>query len=130
MDTDDRLELPANKSERLLMLQYDFLKHLTSLSLLSIGGVVTFAGSIFDKVGDKQPLWFATGGLVVAAIMAFSGQLTLLGRLDPSSVSKSGWKKLLLGYWGLGPAPSIAIATAFLALSVGELIAFATKNLG
>lgn len=129
METDDRLELSGNASDRLLMLRYDFLKHLTSLSILSIGGTVTFAGSIFEKVADKHVLWLATGGLAAAAVIAFTGQMTLLRDLDPDSRAISRWRKWLLGHWGLGAAQSIAFATFCLAMSVGALIAFAFEHL-
>lgn len=129
VDIDDRFDASGSPAERLLMLQYDFLKHLTSLSLLAIGGTVTFAGSIFAEVSDKQTLWSATGGFAIAAILAFTGQMSLLRSLDVSSIATANWKRWILGQWGLKPAHSIAVAAFVLSLSVGALIAFAFENL-
>ena len=93
---DESIGAGDKRGEQLVTLEYDFLKHMTSLSLLSLGGVVTFAGSIFEKVEDQRPLWLAALLFMLAGLLAFLGQLELLKRLRQQERVRPRWQTLLL----------------------------------
>ncbi|PZN92475.1 MAG: hypothetical protein DCF31_16085 [Alphaproteobacteria bacterium] len=70
-----------NARRHWISLEYDYLKQLTSLSLLAIGGTLTVAGSIFAQVPDKTRMWQALAAFVVGGILAFSAQSEMLSSL-------------------------------------------------
>lgn len=69
------------ETRTLASLEYDYLKHLTTLSLIGVGGVVTFAGSIFADIPDKSGLAYAAVLFFFAAAFALWGQDKLLAAL-------------------------------------------------
>lgn len=109
MDGDDTPDL----GDRLLTLEFDFLKHLTSLALATIGGAVTLAGSFLAALPDKRPLWLATGAIAVAGGLAFQAQHRLLrdARLAgrPSRTVRI-YREIAAGLYGLGMGFLLAIA--------------------
>lgn len=127
---DDRGQVGERQGDRLVTLEYDFLKHITSLSLLSLGGVVTFAGSIFEKVEDQRPLWLAALLFMLAGLLAFLGQLELLKRLRESGRQRPRprWQMMLL-MQSLPPVIALQLAAFALCLGSGLLLGFAFEAL-
>ncbi|AQR73155.1 hypothetical protein [Sphingomonas sp. LM7] len=66
-EEDEQLVLDAGGGEALL---YDYFKHLTQLSLLSLGGVVALAGSARD---ERAMLIAALVVIGSSALISFSG---------------------------------------------------------
>jgi hypothetical protein len=100
-----------------MALEFDFLKHLTSLSVATIGGAVTLGGSIFAKVPDKALLWGATGLVAAGGALAFQGHHLMLGRLA------AGRPAGRLGWWARN------VAAGLYAIGTGLLIVFAYASL-
>lgn len=82
------LDLGSEARHRRLALEFDFLKHLTSLSLFGVGGVVTLAGSIFAATPDKDRLWLAMLGFGVAATLALWAQHSLLDKAETGRIGR------------------------------------------
>lgn len=127
---DDCAQLGERRGDQLVTLEYDFLKHITSLSLLSLGGVVTFAGSIFEKVEDQRPLWLAALLFMLAGLFAFLGQLELLKRLRERGRQhpRPRWHMLLL-MQSVPPALSLQLAAFALCVGSGLMLGFAFEVL-
>lgn len=101
------------RRDQYVTLEYDFLKHITSLSLVAIGGALTFAGSIFAAAPDQSRLWLATGMLIGAGILAFSGQQRLLKLLrtdQPVGRSVSLYREAAVLVFGFGTGTLVAFA--------------------
>ena len=71
-DDEDRLPEPSGQHDGELLL-YDFFKHLTSLSLLALGGLLVIAQSADPK--DVKPFLVITAIVLIGAagVVAFSG---------------------------------------------------------
>ena len=97
------------------LLVYDFLKHLTSLSLLSIGGVLTMPEALDRPI---EPI--AMG--VILLLLAFGGAMALHG-LEAITKARSVGK----------PAPKSlkwyrSVASSSLGMGVGAFISFFTMT--
>ncbi|GGI93439.1 hypothetical protein GCM10007973_32140 [Polymorphobacter multimanifer] len=99
--------------DQYVTLEYDFLKHLTSLSLIAIGGALTFAGSIFAEAPDKTRLWLAIAVFIASGTLGFTGQHTLLKQQRlrrPLGRSVSFCREVGMGLFGLGAGTLVAFA--------------------
>ncbi|MFQ3595045.1 MAG: hypothetical protein SNJ63_02895 [Sphingomonadaceae bacterium] len=95
MDELDRLK------EQLLGL----LRHLTTLSLVSLGGILTFLGTILAELPTKQGIWIAAALFLFAGMTSLASQQRLAsvsvrshGQLEPSRrAARNATMSLLLG---------------------------------
>jgi hypothetical protein len=60
------------------LLAYDFFKHMTNLSLLTLGGMVTLFGSIFSGASFKEDMLLPVALIAASGAAAFLGQLEIL----------------------------------------------------
>ena len=58
------------------LLAYDFFKHMTNLSLITLGGMVTLFGSIFSGASFRDDM------LLPLAFVALSGGVAFLGQIE------------------------------------------------
>lgn len=111
----DEVPETIDRRDQYVTLEYDFLKHITSLSLIAIGGAMTFAGSIFAGVPDQSRLWQAVAVLIGAGMIAFSGQQKLLKLLrtgKPVGRAVSVYRDLALLAFGFGTGMLVVFAYA------------------
>jgi hypothetical protein len=60
------------------LLTYDFFKHLTNLSLITLGGMVTLFGSIFSGASFKDDMLLPMALTAGAGVAGFLGQIEIL----------------------------------------------------
>jgi hypothetical protein len=60
------------------LLAYDFFKHMTTLSVVTLGGVLTLSGSLFAGDIDRAQLLFSMGLIAAAGVIAFAGQIEMV----------------------------------------------------
>ena len=97
----------------MVTLEYDFLKHITSLSLVAIGGALTFAGSIFAAAADKSRLWLGSRHADRLGHPGLFGQQRLLKLLrtdQPVGRSVSLYREAAVLVFGFGTGTLVAFA--------------------
>ncbi|MDO9487602.1 MAG: hypothetical protein Q7J32_04440 [Sphingomonadaceae bacterium] len=99
------------------MLDYDFMKQAATISLAALGGIVTFAGSIFEDVVDKSVLWGSAGLFAAAAVASFQAQDNIVRRVRLGR--KVDWR---FRAWRV-------IAVSGIGMGTGALLAFAYEAL-
>lgn len=100
------------------MLDYDFMKQVATLALAALGGVVTFAGSIFAAVADKGALWLSAGLFAVAATASFQAQDSIVRRIRLGRDADwrfRAWRSVAVG--GLGVGAGVLLGFAYRVLS-------------
>lgn len=60
------------------LLSYDFYKHMTSLSVLTLGGVLTLSGSVFAANREPKRLLLSMVMIAASGIIAFLGQVEVV----------------------------------------------------
>jgi hypothetical protein len=60
------------------LLAYDFFKHMTNLSIITLGGMVTLFGSVFANVHSKGEMLLPMGLTALSGIAAFVGQMEIV----------------------------------------------------
>jgi hypothetical protein len=65
------MNAPMDELHRLKEQHLGMLRHLTTLSLISLGGILTFLGTILSELPTKQGVW------VAAALFLFAGMTSL-----------------------------------------------------
>lgn len=115
-DEDDTLPAPGRDQDRDLLL-YDFFKHLTSLALLTLGGVLIVIQDVDPK--DVKPFMVVTDIVLISlsGILAFSGS---------SEIARAR-------YTGTAPTRSLELsrraAPALLALGAGMFLSMFVDSL-
>lgn len=99
-------------------MHYQHLRHLTTLSLTSAGGVITLAGSGFADVEPLTDPWLITGLFLLAALCAHMAAAGLINHLTKGKpIHRS-------------TALAETLAEISLPLGVGWFLAFAVDHLG
>ena len=60
------------------LLAYDFFKHMTNLSLITLGGMVTLFGSIFSGASFRDDMLLPMALTAGAGVAGFLGQIEIL----------------------------------------------------
>ena len=115
MSDDDQLG-PLNSADSDLIL-YDFFKHLTSLSILVLGGVLLVAGTTDPKDVKRWLVVVVLIFISAAGVLAFSGSSEIVrARSTRTPVSPSlGWTR--------------KVAPGLLAMGVGMFLAMYADSL-
>jgi len=100
------------------LLAYDFFKHMTSLSVLTLGGMLTLSGSIFAEMVSSRNLLVAMGLIAAAGVTAFTAQIEMV-EWAHRDTAKPRWS----ARWGRGIVPMLygGGVGAFLAMVEGAL---------
>lgn len=94
-------------------LDYDFMKQVATLALAALGGIVTFAGSIFEAVADKSVLWGSAGLFALAAVASFQAQDNIVRRVRLGRAIDwrfRAWRTVAVGGMGMGSGALLAFA--------------------
>ncbi len=101
------------------LLAYDFFKHMTSLSVLTLGGVLTLSGSIFEDALEPRRMLISMLLIAASGFIAFAAQTEMVdwahrpsGR--PRFMARWGRGLVALTY-GAGVGVFLAIAQGALA---------------
>ena len=99
------------------LLAYDFFKHMTNLSLITLGGMVTLFGSIFSGASFKEDMLLPMALTAAAGVAGFLGQIEVLqwayrgGKLRRAA----GWLRFLApGLFGIGIGAFLSTAQELL----------------
>lgn len=97
------------------LLAYDFFKHMTSLSVLTLGGVLTLAGSIF---ADPE---YHRGMFVSAMLTAGAGFTAYVGLIEMVESAQRGKPPRLIARLARGVVPALfgGAVGAFLSTAYG-----------
>ena len=79
------------------LLAYDFFKHVTSLSIVTLGGILTLSGSIFENSLDTRRLLMAMTLVAASGVIAFAAQVEMV-----DWANRGTGKPRLLARWGRG----------------------------
>ena len=60
------------------LLAYDFFKHMTNLSMITLGGMVTLFGSVFANTQSRGEMLLPMALTALAGIAAFAGQIEMV----------------------------------------------------
>lgn len=122
-----------------LELQYEHLKHLTTLSLTAVAGVVVLSNSLFAGLDNKTKLWAIAGLFLVGGVMAQLGAIALIDYLksDEKDIDRKmhrispRWRSWLMRSDGVPQIISISqmIAQTLLLLATGLLLGYAAQIL-
>jgi uncharacterized membrane protein YedE/YeeE len=108
----------ADQARFATTLDYDFMKQVATLALAALGGVVTFAGSIFADVPDKDAMWLSAGLFAAAAIASFQAQDSIVRRVRLGQVADwryRAWRSVAVG--GLGVGAGVLLGFSYRVLS-------------
>lgn len=116
------LQIPddlADEHRRLgVQLLFDYFKHLSSLTIASIGGVLILAGSVFEDVEDQSTIWKSVAFLAASVYINIIGQDEIV-------------KAVLLGKSRIRRIRIILLAgMATFALGLAIFLGFALNRLG
>lgn len=67
-------DLPDEHKRLGIQLLFDYFKHLSSLTIASIGGVLILAGSVFEDVEDQSAIWKSVAFLAASVYINIIGQ--------------------------------------------------------
>ncbi|MFC3711751.1 hypothetical protein ACFOMD_04165 [Sphingoaurantiacus capsulatus] len=114
----DHDEISADAKRFATTLDYDFMKQVSTLALAALGGVVTFAGSIFAEVSDKRGLWLSAALFAVAAVTSFQAQDNIVRRVSAGRAPDWRYRVLrTLAVGGLGIGAGVLLGFAYRVLS-------------
>lgn len=96
------------------LLAYDFFKHMTSLSVVTLGGVLTLSGSLFQNALDPRRMLLSIGLIAASGVIAFAGQIEMVdwahrGAGRPRIVARWG-RGLVALTFGAGVGAFLSIA--------------------
>ncbi|MDC0887254.1 hypothetical protein OAS19_05640 [Altererythrobacter sp.] len=74
-------------------INYDYFKSMVSLSILTIGGILTIGESLFADVLSQQSILIAAGLVAIAGVIAFQAQYDIL-RMANGYRGGSWWLRL------------------------------------
>ncbi len=96
------------------LLAYDFFKHMTTLTVLTLGGVLTLSSSIFEGQVAREPMLLSIGLIAASGLMAFGGQIELVdwahrGTARPRAAARWG-RGLVAMTFGAGVGAFLSVA--------------------
>jgi hypothetical protein len=119
MELLDPVNAPSDDAGRhAALLEYDFLKHLTTLGLTAVGVIVTLAGTVFTGTADRDRLWVGAGLFLAGAVLAF---MALDGIVRDARAGKLP---------GRAASRYRYLAVATMGMGVGVVLSFAHSALG
>lgn len=60
------------------LLAYDFFKHMTNLTLITLGGMITLFGSIFSNASFRDDMLLPVALIAASGVIAFVGQIEMV----------------------------------------------------
>ena len=88
------------------LLAYDFFKHMTSLSILTLGGILTLSGAVYENALEPRRLVISMALIAASGFIAFAAQIEMVdwahrGAGRPRLMARWGRALIALAY-GLG----------------------------
>ena len=96
------------------LLAYDFFKHMTSLSILTLGGMLTLSGSVFENALEPRRMVISMASIAASGFIAFAAQTEMVdwahrGAGRPKIVARWGRGLIALTY-GVGVGAFLSTA--------------------
>ena len=79
------------------LLAYDFFKHMTSLSILTLGGVLTLSGSVFESALEPRRMVISMALIAASGFIAFAAQIEMV-----DWVHRGVGRPRIMARWGRG----------------------------
>ena len=96
------------------LLAYDFFKHMTSLSILTLGGVLTLSGAVYEDALEPRRMVVSMALIAASGFIAFAAQIEMVdwahrGSGRPRLMARWGRALIALTY-GLGVGVFLSMA--------------------